>query len=201
LGREEFREEGNTAIGSIFALLSSFLYGCYSNLMKKMVPDESRLDPFLFLGLVGFVSVLTLWPFFIIFHFTGWEVFRFPSLEQFGYLTLNNIFLTLLSSYLWVVAMTYTSPLTIAIALSMNIPASLLGDYLIHNKIHPTPKYISALLVFIGFLLVNLAGIYEKTDKKLGNMFLRTICCNRDMIRANSCEDTVQEEDEKREDK
>jgi hypothetical protein len=65
--------------GDGLALLSAVLYGIYTTRFKKRVGDESKVDMLLFLGCVGVVNALFLWPGFFVLDATGWEKFEWPD--------------------------------------------------------------------------------------------------------------------------
>jgi solute carrier family 35 protein F5 len=76
------KSQNQIALGDALALASAALYGLYTILMKKRIGDERRVNMPLFFGLVGLFNVLTLWPGFIILHFTGEEVFELPPTRR-----------------------------------------------------------------------------------------------------------------------
>lgn len=76
------KSQKQIALGDVLALGSAAFYGFYTILMKKRIGDEGRVNMPLFFGLVGLFNVLTLWPGFIILHFTGEEVFQLPPTRR-----------------------------------------------------------------------------------------------------------------------
>lgn len=66
------------AAGDAMAFVSAVLYGFYTVLMKKRIGDETRVDVFLFFGLVGLCNLAFLWPGFFVLHYTGIERFQLP---------------------------------------------------------------------------------------------------------------------------
>ena len=76
------KSQKQIALGDALALASAALYGLYTILMKKRIGDEGRVNMPLFFGLVGLFNVLTLWPGFIILHFTGEEAFQLPPTRR-----------------------------------------------------------------------------------------------------------------------
>lgn len=76
------KSQQQIALGDALALASAALYGLYTILMKKRIGDEGRVNMPLFFGLVGLFNVLTLWPGFIILHFTGEELFEIPPTRR-----------------------------------------------------------------------------------------------------------------------
>jgi solute carrier family 35 protein F5 len=65
-------------IGDGMAFLSAILYGIYTINLKQKVGDESRVNMLLFFGMVGVFNIITLWPGFLVLHFTGIETFQMP---------------------------------------------------------------------------------------------------------------------------
>lgn len=109
-------------IGDILALCGAVFYGCYTTLLKLKIGDESRIDMTLFFGFVGAFNLLFMWPFFIIFHFTGLEKFELPFSPSLWVMVLLNAFVgTFLSDYLWLLAMLMTSPLVVTLGISLTV--------------------------------------------------------------------------------
>ena len=67
------------AAGDVLALLSAALYGIYTTRFKQRVGDESRVDMLLFLGSVGVLNAVCLWPGFLVLDWTGWETLEWPT--------------------------------------------------------------------------------------------------------------------------
>ncbi|KZO90098.1 hypothetical protein CALVIDRAFT_523194 [Calocera viscosa TUFC12733] len=115
-------------LGDMLALLSALFYACYVLFLKIRAQHESRLNAQLFFGFVGLFNTLGLWPIALILHFTGVEPFAIPHGGMaWGALGLN-MFITLSSDYLYVLAMMKTTPLVVTIGLSLTIPLAVLGD-------------------------------------------------------------------------
>lgn len=91
------KSQSQIALGDGLAVASAALYGVYTILMKKRIGDEGRVNMPLFFGLVGLFNVLTLWPGFIILHFTGEEVFEIPPTRRVLAIVLVKLPITCLS--------------------------------------------------------------------------------------------------------
>ena len=70
------------AVGDILALASAIFYGIYTVLIKRRIGDESRINVLLFLGFVGLLNTIFLWPGFFVLHFLGIECFELPSTSR-----------------------------------------------------------------------------------------------------------------------
>ncbi|KZT51890.1 hypothetical protein CALCODRAFT_487554 [Calocera cornea HHB12733] len=140
-------------LGDLLALLSAVFYACYVLFLKYRAQHESRLNAQLFFGFVGLFNTLGLWPIALILHFTGVEPFAVPQGGMaWGALGLN-MFITLSSDYLYVLAMLKTTPLVVTIGLSLTIPLAVLGDmWLGHYATLPT--VFGAVLVLFAFSAV-----------------------------------------------
>lgn len=149
--------------GNLYALASAVLYGVYSVMAKKVIIDESRVDMPLFFGFVGLLSTVSLWPLFIIFHYTGFETFELPpTAASFGLLFVKNLIGTLLSNYCWLIALLYTTPLVVAIGISLCTPLTLVGDVIINKTDIIGYRALTGLFIIIGFLIVNFSELYPK---------------------------------------
>ncbi|EJU03936.1 hypothetical protein DACRYDRAFT_77730 [Dacryopinax primogenitus] len=115
-------------LGDMLALLSALFYALYVLFLKIRAQHESRLNAQLFFGFVGLFNTFGLWPIAIVLHLTGIEPFALPTDGMaWGALGLN-MFITLSSDYLYVLAMLKTTPLVVTIGLSLTIPLAVLGD-------------------------------------------------------------------------
>jgi drug/metabolite transporter (DMT)-like permease len=84
----------------------------------------------IFLGFVGLFNLLSLWPFIIVLHYTGAEVFDPPSALTMGYLTANGLIGTVLSDLLWCKVVVLTSPLVATLVHFCNSYAPSLSCFL-----------------------------------------------------------------------
>ena len=64
--------------------------------------------------------------------------------------------ITFVSDYLWILAMLMTSPLIVTMGLSLSIPLALLGDFLFKGQVKGLYYWAGAVLVLVGFSIVNL---------------------------------------------
>ena len=76
------KSPGQIAVGDFLAFLGAILYGIYATVLKKRVGDESRVNMFLFFGMVGLFNAITLLPLFPILHYTGIESFQLPPTRR-----------------------------------------------------------------------------------------------------------------------
>jgi len=159
VGTEDVNSDSNSASdtmgGDAMAVLSAFIYGCYTTLMKFWVKDDSSMSMFLFFGLVGLCNLLCLWPLFFIFHYSGIEPIEIPDRDTLGLLTLVG-FVNILSDYFWARSILLTSPLIASVGLCLTIPLALLSDF-VFSEVNISFLYIiGAVIVVVGFVLVNL---------------------------------------------
>ena len=111
-----------TAIyGDALALFSAVLYAAYVSLLKLGIKEEHRVDMKLFFGFVGILALLGLWPVFFILHFTGLETFELPTSTTVQLGLLANSLITVISDYIYVIAMLKTSPLLATVGVSMTM--------------------------------------------------------------------------------
>jgi solute carrier family 35, member F5 len=177
LGKSEFEDRGTKTLGNILSLVGAALYGVYSVFLKKVTKDESRISMPILFAFVGLYTMLLTWPIFWGFHQVKWETFEVPpNWKTVGYILINMFLGAFIPNYLWNVAFVLTSPLVVAIGISFNIPLTLIGEYLIDGQMPAWYKWVSAVCVVIGFVIVNLVTIYPKLD--LG--WKQLVRCNRD---------------------
>ena len=171
--------DSRATLGDILALVSALFYAMYVILLKVRIKSESRIDMQLFFGFVGLFNILVCWPIGIILHFTGVEIFEWPSSRKIVSAILINVCLiytsdlssylsgfqmgiTLSSDYLYVLAMLKTTPLVVTIGLSLTIPFAVAGDFVKHR---PTQAAVigGALLVLLSFTAV---GYEDSKDQE-----------------------------------
>lgn len=145
----------NRLIGDLFATVAAVVYGGYTVLLKIRIPDENCIDMQLLFGFIGLFNILLMWPGFLILSLTGVEEFITPPASVIGMLTLNGIFGTVISDYLWARSVLLTSPLIASIGLALTIPLAILVDWAIHDLQFTFLYFIGSAAVLIGFILVN----------------------------------------------
>ncbi|KAJ1983421.1 hypothetical protein H4R34_001296 [Dimargaris verticillata] len=146
----------NHIVGDILAIISAFFYGCYTILIKFKIGSEDRVHMPDFLGFVGLFNTVLLWPLLLIFHYTGIETFALPPTgEMWGMIALNALIGTLLSDYLWLLAVLMTSPLVVTLGMALTNPLTMLGDIVFKGMMTTPPYWIGVALVLAGFLISN----------------------------------------------
>jgi len=147
----------SSIIGDVCAILGALFYGAYSVLLKQKVPDENIVPPTLFLGFVGLWNLLFLWPIFFLLAWLGVEELEPIPREAWAKLVVNALVGTVLSDYLWVLAVLFTTPTIVTVGLSLTIPLAVLGD-VFFKHMNPTALHIfGGSLVVSGFLGVNIS--------------------------------------------
>ncbi|KAF9015237.1 hypothetical protein BDQ17DRAFT_1340719 [Cyathus striatus] len=148
--------------GDLLALLSALFYALYVILLKVRIRNESRIDMQLFFGYVGLFNILCCWPIGVILHFTGVEPFSLPPNNKAWIAIFINMFITLSSDYLYVIAMLKTSPLVVTVGLSLTIPVAVIGDFFLKRPAKGQ-VIIGAILVLISFVVVGMDDV-ERQD-------------------------------------
>jgi solute carrier family 35 protein F5 len=145
----------NAMLGNLLSLASAFFYGVYTTLLKVRIGDESRIDTRMFFGFVGLFNILLLWPFIIIFNYTGLESFGLPTSTRVWTLLITNGVATLVSDFCWVLAMLMTSPLVVTVGLNATIPLSMIGEMIVNARFASVLYYIGACLICWSFFFIN----------------------------------------------
>merc|ERR1719397_756234 len=126
--------EINPLVGDIFAILSAFVYGVYSTLLKFWIGKDSRLSMCLYIGFTGLWNAICLWPFFYLFDYFKFENFELPDMETMRYLAMNGL-ISVLFEICWTRSILLVSPLIASIGLGLSVPLSLIGDYVFYQKV------------------------------------------------------------------
>ncbi|KAI9572862.1 hypothetical protein HD554DRAFT_1377940 [Boletus coccyginus] len=146
-------------LGDILALLSALFYAFYMIFLKVQIKEESRIDMQLFFGYVGLFNVLLWWPVALLLHWLGVESLEFPSTNETVMAILVNMFITLSSDYIYVIAMLKTTPLVVTVGLSLTIPLAVVGDYFL-GKPATFQVLVGAVLVTGAFIVVGVKNSY-----------------------------------------
>lgn len=152
-------------LGNLMALISAFLYGVYTTLLKLRVgEDEERINMFHFFGFVGLFNLALLWPVIVAFDYLGIEKFELPSTEYVWVIVLVNAASTVVSDFCWAMSMLLTSPLVVTVGLSATIPLALAGDMILKSHFGTWLYYVGALLMCLAFFIINKQETTDQTD-------------------------------------
>ncbi|KAJ1510105.1 hypothetical protein HMI56_006491 [Coelomomyces lativittatus] len=141
----------STYLGDAFALAGALGYAVYATWLPRAL-SRKKIKMFLFLGLLGMLNVVCLWPFGYILHVLKVESVDWPSLHMWQFLCVNTFLGTFLSEFLWLKAILWTSPITVTLALSMTIPLAILGDSVLHSKLVSIWYLLGACMILLGFI-------------------------------------------------
>ncbi|CAE6500961.1 unnamed protein product [Rhizoctonia solani] len=147
-------------VGDFLALGSALFYALYVVLLKVRIGDESRINMQLFFGFVGIFNVLGFWPIGVLLHYTGVEMFEPPSSRKALYAVLLNMFITLSSDFIYVLAMLKTTPLVVTVGLSLTIPLAVAGDLFLGTSTS-AQAIVGATLVLFAFVVIGLGDREE----------------------------------------
>lgn len=142
-------------LGNTLGLLSAVIYGIYTVLMKKRIPDENKVNVQIFFGFVGLINVLCFWPGFFILHYTGIEMFEWPAPGRVTVILLLNALGSATSDIAWAYAVLLTSPILVTVGLSLNIPLSLVGQMVLNEQTSTGLYWLGAVIVLLSFVAVN----------------------------------------------
>jgi len=142
-------------LGDLLALTSAIGYALYVTLLKVRIQVESRVNMQLFFGFVGLFNILLCWGIGVALHLLKIEPFGWPTSTAAIGAILVNMFITLSSDYLYLLAMLKTTPLVVTVGLSLTIPLAVIGDLLL-GKVIKAPVIFGALMVIASFVTVGL---------------------------------------------
>lgn len=140
-----------------------------------------------------------MWPLLLLVNFSHVEPFEMPNRKQFLILFLNGLVGTVISEALWLWGCFLTSSLIGTLAITLQIPLSMLMDVLIRGKTYPAMFYLGCVPVAISIVFVAMLLKYEDTDPvlMLFKLFYRKLFrmqCRTQVLRINSYEDDEQQE-------
>ncbi|KAI0304928.1 hypothetical protein BC826DRAFT_978991 [Russula brevipes] len=151
----------HSIVGDCLALLSALFYAVYVILLKVRIRSESRIDMQLFFGFVGLFNIVACWPIGVILHYTGAERFELPTSGRVVGALLANMAITLVSDYVYLIAMLKTTPLVVTIGLSLTMPLAVLGDIGLQHPVK-AQVVLGAALVLVSFVVIGLEGARQR---------------------------------------
>lgn len=143
-------------LGDAFSILSAIVYAAYTIFLKARAGPEGTLNMSMMLGFMGIVTALGAWPGLIAMDLLKWESFSVPEPKTALMLFANAMIGTVLSDYLWATSVVLTSPLVTSLSLSLTTPLSIFADAVFRHKHFNWSYILGAILVLMGFFLVNL---------------------------------------------
>lgn len=190
----EIKMEQSIPIGAGWALVGSFCYASYLVLLKRKVDHEDKMSIPMFFGFVGLFNTMIMWPVFFILHFTKVEIFSWPTQEQWQYIALNGLIGTVLSEFAWLWGCFLTSSLIATLAMSLNIPLTMLADVAVKHISYPVLFYVGSIPMFLSFFAVTLLAHWEEWDP-IGQFFKNIIEVFRSRKRTKRSTDYGEQEE------
>ncbi|XP_017472122.1 PREDICTED: solute carrier family 35 member F5 isoform X3 [Rhagoletis zephyria] len=181
--------EARFSRGALLALFSAFFYAAYLVFVKRKSDTEEKVDIPLFFGFVGLWNLLLMWPIFLILNFLKIEQFELPNQNQFAILFLNGLVGTVISEALWLWGCFLTSSLIGTIAMSLQIPLSIVFDVVLKRKPYSPMFYMGSIPIFLALILVALLMRNDDSDPlmRLFKVIYRKSCrCRKpNIVRIN----------------
>lgn len=154
-----FSEDGRikgSVWGDVLSLFSAMMYGVYSTTLRVLCPDDEFISMPLMFGYLGVCTSLFFFPIFAYLLVTG--ELQGLGLGLIGWICLKSLGNNVLADYFWARAVVLTSPTVVAVGLSITVPLAFLSDFVLHQAVPDMLNTAGALLVIVGFIMVNLAS-------------------------------------------
>ena len=185
--------------GALWALSGSLSYSAYIVFLRRKIDHEDKLDVPMFFGFVGFFTFISLWPLFLVLHYTEQEVFEWPNKAQWFSMLVNGVVGTVLSELLWLFGCFYTSSLVATLAISLTIPLTMFADVLVKHIQYDDLFYVGSVPMFLSFFIVAVLTHWNNWDPILdGIIFIRDrlkVCCGcKNAPNETSSSETVENE-------
>eukprot|EP00597_Dinobryon_sp_UTEXLB2267_P010065 CAMPEP_0170099532 /NCGR_PEP_ID=MMETSP0020_2-20130122/1088_1 /TAXON_ID=98059 /ORGANISM="Dinobryon sp., Strain UTEXLB2267" /LENGTH=165 /DNA_ID=CAMNT_0010322193 /DNA_START=645 /DNA_END=1142 /DNA_ORIENTATION=+ len=126
-------------------------------MIRREIPDDNGMSMQLLLGYIGVVNAVVLSPVLLLMFLMKWDNLWQLSGKIFGFLVLSGLCDNVLSDYLWARSVVLTSPTVATIGMSITIPLAMLSDSLLNHAQQDAVAVLGAMLVLIGFVMVNIS--------------------------------------------
>ena len=146
-------------IGLILGLASALCYGIYSQFLKKQMTEDFNMR--VFIGYVGLLNMILMWPVFLILHYTKIEEFAIPT--QILPIVLNALIGTCLSEYFWIKAIDLASPIQVTLGIGCSVPLTMLIDVLIMHHTLTLNIIIGGVIVVLSFIAIEYEPSKQET--------------------------------------
>lgn len=141
-------------LGDILALGGAVFYAIYTVAIQVKVGEANFDELALFLGYLGAIGCISLFPIVLVLNATGVESLSelpFDALLMMGF---KGLFDNVFSDLLWARAVLLTSPTVSTIGINLTIPFSIFIDWTC-GKVPSFVNLFGALLLMFGFVLVS----------------------------------------------
>lgn len=149
--------------GDLLCLVSAGLYGAYTVMMKKKLPDEAHADVMFFFGYMGLFCTVVLLPVLVGLVLGGAIPWGDIPRSALGLVLLEGVLDYVLADYLWARAVLLLGPTIATLGLSIQIPMAAVADLFlgsptwVRNGGTIAMTLLGTLLILVGFVEVNLS--------------------------------------------
>ena len=151
-------------MGDVVCIAGAMLYALYTVAIRKMAPPDLTI----FFGFLGLTTFVLFSPVVLSLALSGVEPLEALSWFIFSLILVKGVFDNVLSEYLWVIAVLYTSPSVATVGLSLTVPLAILSDvllpaeWLVDPRVPTASSVMAAVAVVAGFLTINVASANEQ---------------------------------------
>ena len=118
-----------------------------------------------FFGVLGLMTLLTVWPMFFILDVTEIEPFLMPSPRQAKLIAVIAVCDTAFNAFL-LLCILLTSPLFTSVGTILVIPITSLVGYLAHGTVLPAKAFAGVAMIVSGFLCIVAAEHRESVENR-----------------------------------
>eukprot|EP00854_Cymbomonas_tetramitiformis_P005684 gene5684-6870_t len=154
------KQEGGSADslgGDALCLLSAAIYALYTVGIRKVLPDEERVNAAQFFGFIGLFNLIILAPVVMYLHFTGEvDITHLPA-QPLAWVVVKGLFDNVLSDYLWVRAVLLVGPTITSVGMGIQVPLAIFVDIVLGKapwilSLGPAALMLGgATLILLGF--------------------------------------------------
>ena len=174
-GDGEPRDDGGGG-GALWAdalcLFSAFCYGCYTALIKRVLPSDGSVSSAVFFGWLGLFTSLLLLPVVLALDAANIERLAYVTPAFVGWSLVKGLFDNVLSDLMWARAIQLSSATHATVGLALTIPLAMLADLALRGIAPGLWLLLGSLGVVGGFLVATLSAaddvvveVVDETDQ------------------------------------
>lgn len=161
LGSSGSSSDKTTALGLFFTVLCTVFNAVYCVEWGRKMGSAGQTQVCLFLGLMGAVNLLVLWPPLLLVGGPSLSLqvgqVLLPARGEWP-LVIANTLMSVAANFTLMIGISFTSPMFVMVGCILQLPMSAVTDMLLHDKMPLFKEIVGYVLITTGFLVL----VYEQ---------------------------------------